>query len=121
MTCRTSLCEGAQGFSCSEKKVTEWENSRSGSDEQMCNFQVWELWQEYKEYLQIYADFPLGGSICPWGVNMYPLQSMGFLDLGGFQPISDDREKLSFSISQRFFFSICVLRKLFAIYEILVF
>lgn len=42
--------------------------------------------------------FPLGGQY------VSTEKGRGFLELGGFQPISDDREKLSFRISQRFFF-----------------
>lgn len=42
--------------------------------------------------------FPLGGQY------VSTEKGRGFLELGGFQPISDDREKLSFRISQRYFF-----------------
>lgn len=42
--------------------------------------------------------FPLGGQY------VSTEKGRGFLELGGFQPISDDREKLSFRIFQRYIY-----------------
>lgn len=41
----------------------------------------------------------------PWEVNA--LHSGEFPELGGFHPLSNDSEKLSFRISERYFLNLC--------------